>query len=81
MPNRFKFDISRLSLIYISTYLLNSPLFAMYSILQFILCKDLRATGLQITILISAKPLAALFSSYWSSLVNNRRDRLNSNIV
>ncbi|MFZ0565520.1 MAG: MFS transporter [Chlamydiales bacterium] len=57
----------RVGLAYLGGYLLNAPLFVMYSMLQFILCKDLRATALQITLLIASKPLVAVFSSYWSS--------------
>jgi len=53
----------------------------MYSLLQFILCKDLGASWLQITILITVKPVVSVFSSYWSAFLNERSDRLKSNVI
>lgn len=53
----------------------------MYALLIFVLCKDLSATPLQITLLITLKPVVSLFSPYWSALVFNRPDRLRSNVI
>lgn len=53
----------------------------MYALLIFILSKDLGASPLQITALISLKPVVSLFSPYWSAYVHNRPDRLRSNVI
>lgn len=63
------------------TNILNAPFFALYSMLPFILFKDLHATAWQITLLIALKPAVSLFSIYWSSYVNQRSDRLVANII
>jgi len=56
----------RFTAIYLATHLLDAPLFAMYSMLAFILSKDLAASSLQITVYVSVKPLTALLSAYWN---------------
>jgi hypothetical protein len=63
------------------TRILNIPFWAIFGTLAVILYKDLHATPLQITAIVALKPIAALFSPYWSSLVNKRPDRLVSNLV
>lgn len=60
---------------------LNAPLWAMYSLLVFIFYKDLHGTPLQITLLISSKPVVAIISFYWSSFVDKRRDWLKPSII
>lgn len=65
---------------FIWTSLLNMPFWAIYPVLIFILYKDLHATPLQITIALMSKPLVSIFSVYWSSHVNQRRDRLLANV-
>lgn len=66
---------------YLWTQVLNTPIWALFNILQYIIYKDLNATALQITIVITLKPLVSLFSVYWGAYVENRRDRLVSNII
>lgn len=66
---------------YMWTRVLNIPFWALYSILPFILYKDLHATAWQVACIISLKPIVSLFSLYWSSLVKLRSDRLISNVV
>lgn len=63
---------SRFSAIYLATHLLDAPLFAIYSMLAFILTKDLAATAVQITVYVSVKPLAALFSTYWNEALRSQ---------
>lgn len=72
---------SRIRNAYLATRILDTPLWAIYNMLPFILQKDLHATPLQIAILIALKPIVAVLSMYWSSLVNERPDRLRSNIL
>ncbi len=66
---------------FIGSNILNAPLWAMYSLLVFIFYKDLHATPLQITLLISSKPVVAIASFYWSSFVDKRRDWLKMSII
>lgn len=66
---------------FIWSNILNAPLWAMYSLLVFIFYKDLHATPLQITLLISSKPVVAIASFYWSSFVDTRRAWLKMSII
>ncbi len=66
---------------YLWTHILNTPFWALFNMLPFILYKDLHATVLQITAIIILKPATSLFSLYWSSLIEKRKDRLLSNLV
>ena len=73
--------LNKTRLAYTLTRILNTPFWALYTLLPFIICHDLQATPWQIACIISLKPIVSLFSLYWSSLVKRRRDRLISNIV
>jgi hypothetical protein len=72
---------SRTRAAFMLTRILNTPFWAMFSMLPFILYKDLHATPLQVTALITLKPLVSIFSTYWSALINKRRDRLLANVI
>ncbi len=66
---------------YVSTRVLDTPFWAIYNMLPFILYKDLHATPLQLAAVITLKPLSSLFSMYWSASIDKRQDRLVSNII
>jgi hypothetical protein len=66
---------------YLWCHVLNAPLWGLYALIEFIFYKSLHATPLQLGFLISARPLAAIFSFYWSSFINQRSDRLKANII
>lgn len=66
---------------YFCYYLFNSPLFALYGLMPFILCKDLHASALQITLLITIKPVVALLSSYWSHRLSSGAHTFRHNII
>lgn len=66
---------------YLATRFLDTPLWAIYNMLPFILQKSLHASPLQIAIIIAIKPIVSVLSMYWSSLVNDRPDRLRANII
>ncbi len=68
-------------LAYTWTRILNTPFWALYTLLPFIMCKDLHATSWQIACFFSLKPIVSLFSLYWSSQIKRRHDRLISNII
>lgn len=67
--------------IFVLSRLLISPLGAMYGLLIFIFCKDLNATPLQLTLLVSSKPIVALFSFYTNLIIRGRPNRLKSLII
>jgi predicted MFS family arabinose efflux permease len=75
------FHFSKTRLAYTWTRILNTPFWAIYTLLPFIMCKDLQATPWQIACIVSLKPIVSLFSLYWSSQIKKRRDRLISNII
>ena len=75
------FHFSKTRLAYTWTRILNTPFWAIYTLLPFILYKDLQATPWQIACIVSLKPIVSLFSLYWSSQIKKRRDRLISNII
>lgn len=66
---------------YIWTSILNTPFWAIFNMLPFILYKDLHATVIQITAIIILKPATSLFSLYWSGLIERRKDRLLPNLI
>jgi predicted MFS family arabinose efflux permease len=77
----FDIYLSKTRIAYTWTRILNTPFWALYTLLPFIMFKDLQATSWQIACIISLKPIVSLFSLYWSSQIKRRRDRLKSNIV
>jgi MFS family permease len=72
-------DITRTAFMW--TRILNAPFWAIFNMLPFILYKDLQASPLQITIMITLKPLVSIFSMYWSTWINRRSDRLLKNVI
>lgn len=66
---------------YLWIHTLGTPLWMIYLLLPFILYKDLHATTFQITVLVTLKPMVSLLSVYWGEAINQRPDRLRSNIV
>jgi hypothetical protein len=73
--------LSKTRMAYTWTRILNTPFWALYILLPFIILKDLHATSWQIACIISFKPMVSLFSLYWSAQIKRRRDRLRSNII
>ncbi|MBA2367857.1 MAG: MFS transporter [Candidatus Protochlamydia sp.] len=67
--------------VFIASKLLNSSLGAMYGLLAFILCKQCHATPLQITLLVSSKPLVAIVSFYGFLFIKNKPHRLKTLII
>lgn len=66
---------------YLWIHALGTPLWIIYNLLPIILYKELGATPLQITTLVTLKPLVSLLSVYWGEAINQRPDRLRSNII
>lgn len=63
------------------TRILNTPFWAVFSMLPFILYKDLHASPFQVAVFIALKPLVSIFSAYWSAAIKKRRDRLLPNVM
>lgn len=80
-PTFFDIYFSRTRLAYTLTRILNTPFWALYALVPFIMVKDLQATPWQIACIVSLKPIVSLFSPYWSTQIKRRKDRLISNIV
>lgn len=64
--------------LYVASKLLHSHLDALYALLAFIFYKDLHATPLQLTLLISLKPTSALLSFYGTLFIHQQHSRLKS---
>lgn len=74
-------NISSTRTAFLWTRLLNVPFLVLLNILPIILYKDLNISPWLVTSMIVIKPASALFASYWSSWIHERRDRLISNII
>lgn len=59
----------------------HEPFVVLYTLLPFIIRKDLGASLLQISILTALRPVLPLFSFYWSANLTNHRHRLRSNLI
>jgi hypothetical protein len=70
---------TRLALLW--TGFLNEPLVALFSLMPFILRKDLKATAFQIALFTMLKPLVSVLSFYWSSLWEKGPHRLRLSLV
>lgn len=73
--------LQKTRLAFMWTSILNTPFWAIFNMLPFILYKDLHATPLQVTAIIVLKPAVSLIALYWSSLIEKRKDRLISNLI
>lgn len=73
--------LKKTRLAFMWTSILNTPFWAIFNMLPFILYKDLHGTPLQITTIIVLKPAVSLIALYWSSWIEKRKDRLISNLI
>ncbi len=60
--------------------LASQPMSALYSLMPFILIKDLAATPLQLAIFVSLRPILSFFSFYWGFFFNKSGQHLIKNI-
>lgn len=61
--------------------LIHEPFSSLYPILPFILIKNYQAAALQIVLLTMLKPIASIFSFYWSELISQKRHTLRRNLL
>ena len=73
------FCSTKFALIWMNIF--NEPFVALYSLILFILRKDLNASAFQISIFVTIRPVIALFSFYWSSNLSKRKNKLVSNLM
>ncbi len=66
--------------LYLST-ILHEPLVSLYPLLAFILTKSMGAVAFQIVLFTMLKPVASIFSFYWSELVSQNRHTLKTNLL
>lgn len=66
---------------FVWTRVLDTPFWAIFNMLPFILYKDLSATPLQVALIFALKPLTSIFSMYWSTLIYEKREKLLSNVI
>ena len=59
----------------------HEPFVVLYTLLPFILRKDLGASLLQISILTALRPVLPLFSFYWSAGLSHKRHKLRANLI
>ena len=62
-------------------HLANEPLAALYTLMLFILRKDLGATTFQIALFATLSPVMSVFSFYWGANLLRQRSRLLSNLI
>lgn len=59
----------------------SEPLVALYSLIPFLLRKDLDASLFQIALFVSLRPVLSVFSFYWSAYLKEGKGRLISNLI
>lgn len=70
---------TRQTLIWIN--LLNEPLTAFYTLLPFILAKDLGASAFQLSLFVALRPLLSMFSFFWGANLKQRNHHLVKNMM
>jgi MFS family permease len=73
--------MTRTTLAYVWTRVLDTPFWALFNLLIFMLYKELHATPLQLAIMISLKPMSSILASYWCARVHQKPERLVSSII
>lgn len=68
-------------LAFLWTRILDTPFWAMFNMLPFILYKDLQASSFEIAVIIALKPLSAIISMYWSDHLSKKGWSLKNNIL
>ncbi len=66
---------------FLGTRLLNTPFWALFNMIPFILFKDLIASDIQIVSVVALKPAVSLIALYWIGLILKRQDRLRRYIM
>ncbi len=70
---------TRLAFVFMN--LAHEPFVALFTLLSFILRKDLQASTLQLSIFATLRPVISFFSFYWSSSITRGKGKLLSNLM
>ncbi len=70
---------TRLALLWMN--LTSEPSIALYTLLPFILRKDLKASMLQLSLFVALRPVLSVFSFYWGAHLTHRKDKLKANLI
>lgn len=62
-------------------HVLNEPMVAIYTLLPFILVKDLGANVLQVSLFVSLRPILTFFSYFWGNNLPNQKTNLLSHVM
>lgn len=62
-------------------HLAHEPFLVLYTLIPFVLRKDLGSSLLQLSILASLKPILPIFSFYWSSRLTKKKEDLRKNLI
>jgi len=74
-----RFNKTRVALLWM--HLANEPFVALFTLLGFILKKDLGASTLQLSVLAITSPVLAVFSFYWSAHLTRHQHKLLPNLI
>lgn len=74
-----RFTKTRFALLWM--HLANEPFVALFTLLGFILRKDLGASTFQLSVLAITSPVLAFFSFYWSSTLTRHKEKLLPNLI
>jgi MFS family permease len=74
-----KWRSTRLALLWMN--LAAEPLISLYTLIPFILRKDLGATLFQVSLFVTVRPVLSVFSFYWSAYLKEGRGKLIANLV
>lgn len=76
-----KGDCFRTKLVLLWMNLSSEPLIAIYSMIPFILRKEIGATTYQIVLFSTLSPILAVFSFYWGAWLSHRKNKLLPNLI
>lgn len=74
-------ELSRTKYAFLLTKVLDTPFWAIYNMLPFILYKALGISPFQIALLVALKPLSSFFSLYWEHWFASKNNSLRSSII
>lgn len=66
---------------YVATRVLDTPFWAIYNMIPFILYKDLHASPWQLAFVIALKPLVSILSTYFNAALKTKQNQLPHHIV
>lgn len=66
---------------FVFMHLAHEPFVALFTLLSFILRKDLHASTLQLSIFAMIRPVISFFSFYWSCSITRKKEKLLSNLI